>query len=137
MATSLSVLRHAPVSRRATWENVATMDRGSNKHNPRVDDEMEREARGFDEGRSEDWKMAEPSGEDQPEVERILDDEPGDDLSDFGRYIGLSALPGDREALRRSATTLGAPDEVLAEIDRLPEGVTYATVTEIWTALGH
>jgi hypothetical protein len=92
--------------------------------------------RGIAGGRAEEWKMAEPAGEDQPEPTRVLDGASANDFSRFGRYIGLSALPGDREVLRRSAETLDAPDDVLAHLDSLPEDVTYRTVTEIWAALG-
>jgi len=81
--------------------------------------------------------MAEPAGEDQPEPARVIDEADTNDFSRFGRYIGLSALPGDRAALRRSAATLEAPDDVRADLDRLPDGVTYRTVAEIWEALGH
>ncbi|MDG6107104.1 DUF2795 domain-containing protein [Dactylosporangium aurantiacum] len=93
--------------------------------------------------------MAEPFGEDQPEPAQVPQGDrrtgapPGlssadmEEFSRLGRYIGLSALPGDRGALRRSAETLQAPDDVLGELDRLPEGETYATVTEVWAALGH
>jgi hypothetical protein len=51
---------------------------------------------------------------------------------------GLRGEPGGAEpawALRRSAETLEAPDDVLAALDRLPEGTTYHTVVEIWDAL--
>lgn len=84
-------------------------------------------------GRAEEWKMAEPAGEDQIDPATMMDT---NDLSRFGRYIGLSALPGDRDVLRRSAETLAAPDDVLADLDSLPAGVVFHTVTEIWTALG-
>ncbi len=99
--------------------------------------------------RVEEWKMAEPAGEDQPEPTTVPEGDyrtgspvgvssaEMEQLSRFGRYIGLSALPGDRAALRKSAETLTAPDDVLAELDRLPEGVTYRTVADIWAALGH
>ena len=116
------------------------MERGSSKHSPRLDDQMASEVRGTVQGvtggRAEEWNMAEPAGEDQPETSRIPDAAAANDLSNFGRYIGLSALPGDRDTLRQSAETLGAPDAVLADLDRLPPGVTYHTVTEIWAALG-
>ncbi|GGQ73887.1 hypothetical protein GCM10010166_50090 [Couchioplanes caeruleus subsp. azureus] len=87
-------------------------------------------------GRAEEWKTPEPAGEDQPEASRVphLDDHAA--LSRFGRYIGLSSMPGDREALRQGAETLGAPADVLADLDGLPEGVVFHTVTEIWAALG-
>jgi hypothetical protein len=86
--------------------------------------------------RAEEWKMAEPAGEDQPEPAPVTGGEHEDDFSRFGRHIGLSAMPGDREALRRSAETLEAPDDILADIDRLPDGVVFHTITEIWAALG-
>ncbi|GAA0809673.1 DUF2795 domain-containing protein [Spirilliplanes yamanashiensis] len=117
------------------------MERGNTKHGPRLDGEMEKEVRGVVQGtaggRAEEWKEAEPAGEDQPPA-TIHGGESGaqEELSRLGRHIGPSALPGDREALLASARTLGAPDDVLAALDRLPEGTTYDTVVEIWDALG-
>ena len=116
------------------------MERGSNKHGTRLDEEMKHEVRGHLQGiaggRAEEWKTAEPAGEDQPEASRVPNMDAHADLSRFGTYIGLSSMPGDREALRQGAETLGAPDDVLADLDRLPEGVVFHTVTEIWAALG-
>ncbi|GAA0470539.1 hypothetical protein Ade02nite_33700 [Paractinoplanes deccanensis] len=112
------------------------MERGSNKVSPRIDEQLDQELGGNEKGRAEEWKMAEPSGEDQPSVSPVAGSDPSNDLSRFGRYIGLSALPGDREALRQSAETLGAPDDVLADIDSLPPGVAYENVSQIWSALG-
>lgn len=116
------------------------MDRGSSKHGTRLDEEMKQEVRGNVQGvaggRAEEWKTAEPAGEDQPEASRVPNMDAPADLSRFGRYIGLSSMPGDREALRQGAETLGAPADVLADLDRLPEGVVFHTVTEVWAALG-
>jgi hypothetical protein len=116
------------------------MERSSSKHSPRVDEEMKHEIQGTVQGlagsRAEEWKMAEPAGEDQPDATRITGGGQENDFSRFGRYIGLSAMPGDRDALRRSAETLTAPDDILADIDRLPDGVVFHTITEIWGALG-
>ena len=84
---------------------------------------------------AEEWKMAEPAGEDN-RADTTVDTGTADDLSRFGRFIGPSALPGDRDALRRSAETLEAPDDVLADLDSVPAGVTCRTVAEIWAALG-
>jgi hypothetical protein len=117
------------------------MERGSSKHSPRVDEQMDQEVRsavqGITESRAEEWKMAEPWGEDQPEPTGLNQADAANDISRFGRYIGLSAMPGDRDALIRSAGVLAAPDDVLDELNRLREGVIYHTVTEIWSALGH
>jgi hypothetical protein len=127
------------------------MERGSNKHSPRVDDQLENEVRGTLHGtaggRAEEWRVAEPPGEDQPEITLVPEGgygrgEPGgvgnaeaDQLSRFGRYIGKSALPGEREALERSAHDLNAPDDVLEALHRLPPRTTYRTVTEVWQAI--
>jgi len=126
------------------------MDRGSNKHSPRVDDEMAAEVRGIVQGtaggRAEEWKMAEPSGEDQPQVSLVPDEEvargepggvgspQGEAFSRFGSYIGLSALPGDRAALLKSAQDLEAPDDVVARISTLPEGTIFQNVAQAWEA---
>src|SRR4051812_10711682 len=126
------------------------MDRGSSKHSPRVDDQMAAEVRGTVQGtaggRAEEWKMAEPSGEDQPQVSLVPEQEyvrgepagvgspEGEAFSRFGSYIGLSALPGDRAALLKSAHDLEAPDDVVARIETLPEGTTFQNVAEAWRA---
>jgi hypothetical protein len=126
------------------------MDRGSNKHSPRVDDQMAAEVRGTVQGtagaRAEEWKMAEPSGEDQPRVSLVPEGEyargepngvgspHGEAFSRFGSYIGLSALPGDRAALLKSAGDLEAPDDVVARLESLPEGTVYQNVAEAWWA---
>jgi hypothetical protein len=116
------------------------MERGSSKHSPRVDEEMKQEVlgtvQGIAGGRAEEWKMAEPPGEDQPDPTRTVEAEAANDLSRFGRYIGLSAMPGDRDALRRSAESLQAPDDILADLRTLPDNVVFHTVTEVWAALG-
>jgi hypothetical protein len=126
------------------------MDRGSSKHSPRVDDELAGEVQGTVSGvaggRAEEWKTAEPAGEDQPDVTLVPDGDYGlgepagvgnaeaEELSRFGTFIGRSALPGDRAALENSARELDAPDDVLARLGRLPAGTTYRTVVEVWQA---
>jgi membrane protein len=130
--------------------NPLDMDRGSNKHSPRVDDQMAAEVRGTVQGiaggRAEEWKMAEPSGEDQPQVSVVPEAEnvrgepggvgspQGEAFSRFGSYIGLSALPGDRAALLKSAQDLEAPDDVVARLESLPADTTYRNVAEAWWA---
>ncbi|HEU4426810.1 MAG TPA: DUF2795 domain-containing protein [Pilimelia sp.] len=130
------------------------MERGNTKHGPRLDEEMEKEVRAHLQGsgagaRAEEWREPEPPGEDQPEVTLIpAGDRPGgapgaltaeeaERRSRLGRHLDLSALPADRDGLRRAAAAHQAPDDVLAELDRLPTGVTFQTVTQVWTALGH
>ena len=120
--------------------HFAGMDRGSSKHGPRIDDQMADEVRGIVQGvtggRVEESREAEPSGEDQPEVSGVLEEFEDRDLSRFGRYIGLSAFPGDRAKLRDSAENLDAPEDVLADLDSLPADQMFRNVVEIWRALG-
>jgi hypothetical protein len=129
------------------------MERVNSKHGPRVDEEMSREVSGTTHGtagsRVEEWRQPEPPGEDQPEATTAPVGETrggtpfgmtADDVeqrSRLARYVGLSALPGDRDALRRSAEDNEAPDDVLAQLDRLPVDTEFQNVAEVWAALGH
>ncbi|MBA3488074.1 MAG: DUF2795 domain-containing protein [Longispora sp.] len=56
--------------------------------------------------------------------------------SDLARHLLPGALPADAETVRRMARENGAPDDILNELSALPKG-TYATVSDIWQALGH
>lgn len=130
------------------------MERGNSKHGPRVDDEMAHEVRGLVQGgpvdgRGEEWHEPEPAGEDQPEATAPrtgelrggapapLTSEEVEARSRFGKYIPLSALPGDRDGLLRAAQESEAPDDVLAELRRLPTDRRFETVSQAWAALGH
>ncbi|HTF07740.1 MAG TPA: DUF2795 domain-containing protein [Asanoa sp.] len=129
------------------------MERGNAKHSPRVDDEMAHEVDGIVKGtaggRSEEFREAEPAGDDQPEASMVPEGDDGSGVpqgmtsedvesrSRLGRFINRSVLPADRDHLRRAAEENEAPDDVLAEIDRLPTGVQFQTVSEAWAALGH
>ncbi|GGM04056.1 MULTISPECIES: DUF2795 domain-containing protein [Micromonospora] len=131
------------------------MERGSSKHGPRLDEQLSREVEGLVQGpgaagsRVDEFRQAEPAGEDQPEPTTA----PAGDLrsgspqgmtsgdveerSRLGRFIGLSALPGDRDTLVRNARDNDAPDDIVAALEGLPAGTTYRTVSEVWAALGH
>lgn len=102
--------------------------------------------------RAEEWREPEPAGEDQPNPTTAPTGETGDvrtgtpkgmtprdiaQRSRLGRYISLSVLPGDREALLRSAQANGAPTDIIDQLGRLPAGTAYRTVSEVWAALGH
>lgn len=127
------------------------MERGNSKHSPRLDDEMAREVRGIVQGtaggRAEEWHEPEPPGEDQPEptmvpagdygtgAPRGMTSEEVEQRSRLGRYLDLSALPTDREGLRRTAEKYRAPDDVLNMLDRLPPDRTFETVSEVWATI--
>ncbi|PWU47776.1 hypothetical protein DLJ46_13680 [Micromonospora globispora] len=131
------------------------MERGSSKHGPRVDEQMSREVEGLLQGpgaggsRVDESRQPEPAGEDQPEPKTLtagasrggnpqgmsMDDVEG--RSRLGRYITMSALPGDREALIANARDNDAPADIVDALERLPDGTRYQTVSEVWAALGH
>jgi hypothetical protein len=129
------------------------MERGNSKHGVKLDDQMAHEVRGLTQGgvdtRVDEALNAEPSGEDQPSVSLIpggaltggappgMTYEEVEQRSRLGRYIPMASLPGDRDRLIVGASELNAPDDVLAELARLPAGEEYQTVSEIWAALGH
>lgn len=129
------------------------MERGSSKHGRIVDDHLAEEAWPYTHGmgstRTGEWRQAEPAGDDQPQPTLIPEGArpagaplplSGEDLegrSRLGRYVPRSVLPADRATLLKAARGADAPDDVVAELERLPTGRRYATVYEIWDALGH
>ncbi len=130
------------------------MERGNSKHGPRLDDEMAKEVDGHLQGspagsRAEQWHEAEPAGEDQPEATAVpegprrggapapMTGEDVEERSELGRYLRRSVLPADRGRLREAAVELNAPDDVLDALSQLPDDRQFATVSEVWAALGH
>lgn len=88
--------------------------------------------------RTEEWRDPEPPGDGQPEAAPIPDIESEDEgLSRLGRFVPRSALPGDREKLIAGARRMHATDDVLDQLAQLEPGLEYATVSEVWAALGH
>jgi uncharacterized membrane-anchored protein len=63
------------------------------------------------------------------------EDVPG--RSRLASYLSYRMFPADRTRLLETAVEHSAPDDVLAELRRLPADVTYQTVTDVWHALGH
>ncbi len=128
------------------------MERGSDKHGPRLDEGLKGETAGMMRaGRDthvEEWKSAEPSGEDEPDVDRaphatMVGGTPpgmdGDDVegrSEVASYLATSIWPAGREQVLESAIDHHAPDRVLDLVRRLPGGRSFANVNEVWLALG-
>jgi hypothetical protein len=127
------------------------MERGSDKHSARMDDALEAEVRGMmtagRETRGEDWNSAEPSGEDQPDVDLA----PGGTLvggvpdgmtesdvaerSELASYLGKECWPADALALLEKAAGLNAPEAVLNRLRTLPQGREFENLQDVWTAL--
>jgi hypothetical protein len=107
------------------------MERGNTKHGVVLDDQLRNEARAEVQAVDLEGLGARsggaPAGMTPDDVEA---------RSNLGRFIPMASLPGDRDDLIAGATELNAPDEVLAALERLPEGEVYETVNQVWAALG-
>ena len=129
------------------------MQRGSDKHSARMDDALEAEVSGLVRAGHDnraDWNSPEPSGEDQPDVDRVPDGTMAggvpegmteDDVqarSELATYLGR-LWPATREELIRVATDNDAPESVLASLHSLPMGPSFANLQEVWSTLsgGH
>jgi hypothetical protein len=129
------------------------MERGNTKHGRLLDEEMQHEVRGITQGnvdsRVDEANDPEPSGEDQPNASwqgdgaRVggapvgMSADEVEERSRLGRYIPRGKLPGLRDDLLAGASDLNAPDDIVASLRRLPADETFATVSEVWAALGH
>ena len=131
------------------------MERGSDKHSARMDDALEAEVRGMmtagRETRGEDWNSAEPSGEDQPDVDRSPDgtmaggvpdgmtEQDIESRSEIATALGKEIWPADAETLLVKAAETNATERVLDELRRLPGGRQYENMQEVWSELsgGH
>jgi hypothetical protein len=128
------------------------MQRGSDQHGPRLDDQMKAEVEGLVRSghstHADEFLDPEPAGEDEPEVDLTpngtlaggvpdgMTEEEVAARAELGAALGR-VYPADREALLARATENNAPDRLLAELRRLPEGHTFETLHDVWTALGH
>lgn len=129
------------------------MERGSDKHSPRLDDQLEHETEGLVRaGRpthAEEWRSPEPAGEDQPDVDRAPDETlvggtpegmtPADveGRAELASYLHRSEFPAVMTVLLDAAERAEAPDRVLEQIRQLPAGREYQNVQEVWETLGH
>jgi hypothetical protein len=127
------------------------LERGSDKHSPRVDEELEHETRSLEQGapvesRVEEHREQEGPGEDQPTpggrltggraTAASLDLDDAETRADIARFLTPSAFPADREALLADARGNQAPAEVLERLQALPGGRAYENVQDVWGALG-
>lgn len=131
------------------------MERGSDKHSARMDDALEAEVRGMmtagRETRAEDWNSAEPSGEDQPDVDLVPDGTLAGGVpdgmtetdvalrSELASYLGKECWPCDAQQLLVKAAETNAPEAVLNRLRELPADRTYANLQDAWAVLsgGH
>lgn len=129
------------------------MQRGSDKHGFRVDDAMSAEVDGLVRSGHDsraDWTSPEPSGEDQPDVDRapdgtltggVPDGMTADDVerrSELASYLDRS-WPATAAQLVEEAESHEAPDRVLEQLRSLPAGRLFDNLQDVWGELsgGH
>jgi len=129
------------------------MERGNNKHSARVDEEMQHEVQGMMRAerptRAEEWKEAEPAGEDQPDpgafgtpADRQPATPPGMTAADvqlrseLAAALTRAAFPNDESGLLGHLIDGDAPDRLRALVRQLPTGRVYQNVGEVAEALG-
>jgi uncharacterized protein DUF2795 len=121
-------------------------ERDSNKHSPRLDDELKKEVGSLlhgspAESRKEEWREQEGAADDEREPSSRTGDPaalgPDNETAraELSRHLRLSAFPGDRDSLLAEAEANNAPVPVLNALRGLPEGA-FETVYEVWEALG-
>ena len=125
------------------------MERESDLHSARVDEQLKHEmggmlqGRSFGEGREEHYTTESP---DDPGLSRRPDlPSPGPGMpdqdevelrSDLAASLRPSAFPADKATLVAIANEEGAHSRVLRLLDLAPDGQTFNDVAEVWEATG-
>ncbi|MBF8186092.1 DUF2795 domain-containing protein [Nonomuraea sp. K274] len=127
------------------------MERGSDKHNPRLDEQQKHEDEGMVRGggttHAEEWK--DPEAMPSPGEESMRSYPPGhepgapagmtqrdvDVRSDLAKWLSDTHWPVSKGQLLERARDHGAPDEILDMVESLPER-TYTNMADIAQALG-
>ncbi|MCU1587884.1 MAG: hypothetical protein JWN31_1377 [Frankiales bacterium] len=125
------------------------MERGSDKHSARMDDALSAEVDGITrsghDNRAE-WNTPEPSGEDQPDVDRVpngtmaggvpdgMTEADVERRSELASYLGR-VWPATKDELIAIAHENNAPEAVLADLDQLPADWEFQNLQDAWTAL--
>lgn len=116
-------------------------ERGSDKVDPRVDEELERRVQPLERGspapsRAEEFREEEAPAEGQPgaDARPTLDD--SERRTNVARHLQPSVFPATRDRLLASAREMSAPAAVIEVLERLPEDREFADVGEVWDAAG-
>jgi hypothetical protein len=127
------------------------LERGSDKHSPRLDEELEHETRSLEQGaplesRVEEFREQEGPGDGQPTPDAglaggratagSLDLDDAEARADIARFLTPSVFPADRDTLLADARDNHAPEAVLERLEALPGSRAYVNVQDVWGALG-
>jgi hypothetical protein len=132
------------------------MERQSNLHSPRIDDEMEHEVESLLRGapvesRIDESRVKEDAGEGEPVPQSLVtelpDAEAGDEAggglshgdvaarSELAIHLRPSIFPATRDDVLACAEEEHAPEHVVGQLRVLPDGE-FGNVQEVWEALG-
>ena len=127
-------------------------ERGT-KHGPRVDDVLEQEMEGMlraeRANRAEEWREVEPQAEGDPDIDRApdgtlvggtpvgMDADAVTARAELARWLDRADFPATGPALVEAARDHRAPEAVVAQLERLPEGETFERVGDVVRALGY
>ncbi|MDQ6725626.1 MAG: DUF2795 domain-containing protein [Actinomycetota bacterium] len=130
------------------------MARGSDKHSPRIDENLAHDTRSLTQGapsesRADEGRQQEGAADDEPTTDALLtgelhpeqrnrdalDHEEVEARSRLAAYLRPSIWPADRETLLACARELNAPPDVLDRLSRLPEG-RFSHTEAVWEAVG-
>jgi len=129
------------------------VERSSDKHGPRVDEELKHELSSLVHGspvesRASEAREQEGPADGEPTPDALLTGEPAptatpdalthDEVearTELARHLQPSVFPADRAALIESARGMGASDQLLDRLGQLPDG-TFDHMEAVWEALG-
>jgi Protein of unknown function (DUF2795) len=136
-----------------TGDQFAGVSERSTKHSPRLDEELEHETQGMLRAeratRAEEWREVEPVAEGDPDLTADpqgtlvggtpvgMDADAVVRRAELARWLDRADFPSDGPALVEAALDHRAPDAVVDELRRLPEGETYERVGDVVRALGY
>ena len=122
----------------------------SDKHSPRIDDDLKHEDASLTHGsgveaRSQDSRTEQDTDSLPNPADRAdLQDVPGttmttddvDDRSSLAMAVSSATFPADRSTLVEVAERAFAADEVVSRLQSLPAGKTFENFEAVWQSLG-
>jgi hypothetical protein len=136
-----------------TGDEFAGTAQRSTKHSPRVDEELEHEIQGMVRGghstRAEEWRDPEPVAEGEPDIDAVptgsyvggtpvgMDADAVEARAELARWLDRADFPSSGPDLVEAALDHRAPDAIVAELRRLPEGETFERIGDVVRALGY
>jgi hypothetical protein len=116
-------------------------ERGSDKVNPRIDEQLHRETESLERGapapsRAEEHRQQEApaNGEPAPDTRPDIDADVEGKV-ELARHLRPSGFPADRDRLLAIAREENAPDTVIRALERLPDDQTFETAQDVWEVL--